>query len=222
MDGLLATVRQIVSDILERIRRLVIGTGDVSPIFRELVRNGGFERPVIERNHWSRKFVPATDGGWSQTLADRHNHLRSDGSGASGSNQHAWLRQSGITQNLKTAGLAGSTLDVSLQIGGDITVTLGASRHSWKAADAVPTGLGGRWRDVSFRHTVVPGDVPSLQLRIQGDSPQAFVPGTDSEIVYDFVDAVSVIAWPPETVAPEPVYAQIPGLATPIRIHHEP
>jgi len=113
-------------------------------------------------------------------------------------------------------------LDVLLQIGGDITVTLGSSRHSWRAADAIPTGLGGPWRTVSFRHIVAPGDVPSLQLRIQGDSPQAFVPGTDSEIVYDFVDAVSVIAWPPETAAPEPVYAQLPGLATPIRIHHEP
>ncbi len=148
--------------------------------------------------------------------------MRSDGAGASGSNQHAWLRQSGITQNLKTAGLEGATLDVSMQIGGDITVTLGSSRHSWKAVDAIPTGLGGLWRPVSFRHTVAPGDVPTLQLRIQGDSPQAFVPGTDSEIVYDCVDAVSVIAWPAEAVVPEPMYAQVPGSATPIRIHREP
>jgi len=99
---------------------------------------------------------------------------------------------------------------------------LGASRHSWKAADAVPTGLGGPWRTVWFRHTVVVGDVPSLQLRIQGDSPQAFVPGTDSEIVYDCVDAVSVIAWPAELEVPEPIYAQIPGAPAPILIHREP
>lgn len=141
MDTLLKTVRDIVSGILARIRRVKTGTGDVSPIFRELVRNGGFERPVIERNHRSRKFVPATDGGWTQTLADRHNHLRGDGEGVLGSNQYAWLRQSGITQNLKTSGLAGGTLDVSLYIGGDITVTLGSSRHSWRAADG--PGLGG-------------------------------------------------------------------------------
>ena len=64
--------------------------------------------------------------------------------------------------------------------------------------------------------------MPTLQLRIQGDSPRAYVPGTDSEIVYDFVDDVSVIAWPPETVASEPMYAQVPGVTSTVVIHREP
>lgn len=36
------------------------------------------------------------------------------------------------------------------------------------------------------------------------------------------VDDVSVIAWPPETVAPEPMYAQAPGVTSPVIIHRKP
>ncbi len=67
MDSSIALIRRIVPGSLERIWKLVRGTEDVSPGFRGLVRNGDFERPVIERNYWSRKFVPGTDGAGPNT-----------------------------------------------------------------------------------------------------------------------------------------------------------
>ncbi len=219
MDSIVVLIRRVVSGLLERIRKLVTGGKDVSPIFRELVRNGGFERPVIERNYWSRKFVPAMDG-WSEVVGTHHSHLRSDGRGAYGSSQYAWLAQNAITQDLDTSGLAGGTLDVSLHIAGQITVTLGRSHHSWRAKD-VPDVAGG-WRYVSFRHTVAAGEAPSLQLRVQGDSPKAVDAGTGLEIVHDHVDNVSVRAWRREIVVPEPMYSQVPGLASPVVIYREP
>lgn len=221
MDGVLGLVRELVSSIRERIRRLVTGGGDVSPIFRELVRNGGFERPVIERDHWSRNFVPATDGGWSQLDPRGHNHLRSDARGATGSKQFAWLAQSAITQDLDSTGLEGATLDVSMYIGGSITVSLGLDTHSWRDVDQ-PDPPGGWWDYVSFSHTVAPEEVPTLQLTIQGDSPKAFDEKTGLEVVFDFVDNVSVRAWAGGAVAAKPTYARLPGARSPIPIRHAP
>jgi hypothetical protein len=218
MEGILVSIRRLVSGIVERIRRLVAGRDEATPIFRELVRNGGFEQPVIERNYWSRNFDPAKDG-WTGTTGS-YAHTRTDGGGADGSNQLAMLMQGAITQNLNTSGLEGSRLDVSLAIGGHITVTLGASTHSWRAEDK--PGVEGGWWRVSFSHVVAPGDVPSLQLKIRGDWPEEFEPGTGIEIVHDYVDSVSVLAWRSGTEAAVPIMAHLPGGGPPVVIHRQP
>jgi hypothetical protein len=220
MDSAFKAIREVISSLLARIRRVTVGGGDVSPLFRDLVRNGGFERPVIERDHWSRTFVPATDG-WRQLDPKGFNHLRSDARGATGSKQFSWLAQYAITQDLDSTGLEGATLDVSLYIGGSITVSLGLSTHSWRDVDN-PDLPGGWWDYVTFSHTVAPEDVPTLQLTIQGDSPKAFDETSGIEIVYDFVDNVSVRAWAGGAAASTPVYAQVPGARSPLVIRHAP
>ncbi len=193
MDAVLDWIRITVRSLLDRVRHWLRRPRDASPIFRQLVRNGTFEKPVIPFNYLGQRFDPATCEGWTEEDPVWGSHSRQDGAAAFGSNQWASLKQNAIYQALKTSGLEGRTLDISLYFAGMITVRIGGTTRALRMEDAVYVP-GGRYY-ASFTHVVQPGDTPTLTLRIRGDSPQELEAETGVEVVRDFVDNVSVLTW---------------------------
>jgi hypothetical protein len=197
MDVVIKSVRNALLAVIDRLRRWVVRPDDVSPIFRELVRNGTFEKPKIPNNYHLERFDPAASSGWTEESPDWGSHCRDDGDGAFGSNQYALLKQNAIFQALNTKGLQGQTLDVSLYFGGAITVSIGSTTHVLRPDDFVY--VPGAGFHASFTHVVQPGETPTLNLRLQGDSPKEFLPDSNIEVVRDRVDNISVLAWRRET-----------------------